>query len=61
MTLSYLVVQVFEESNYLCPHVLLQTLPVVRSFPMGATTVHTYVVSCVTFPIYFQNSAPKIF
>ena len=47
MTLSYLVVQVLEENNYLFPHVLLQTLPAVRSFPTGATTVHTYVVSCV--------------
>lgn len=64
MTLSYLVVQVLEENNYLFPHVLLQTLPAVRSFPTGATTVHTYVVSCVAVPtyfIYFQNFTPKIF
>lgn len=46
------------------PRVLFQTLPVVCRFPMGATTVHTYVGSCLTFPtyfIYFQNFPKKDF
>ena len=53
MTLSYLIVQVFEDSNYLFPHVLFQTLPAVCSFPMAAITVHTCVVSYLTFSTYF--------
>ena len=63
MTLSYLIPQIVEHSNYLFLHIL-SNVTLNMTFSHGTITVRTRILSYLTFPtylMYFQISQKKNF